>query len=90
VVVVLGTREMREAPFHDADNNFWWVEENAHQGVATIRTALIQSRILTVEEADHYSKLSRTRGVALWKILLAENKITETWLADSFSQRLVS
>jgi type II secretory ATPase GspE/PulE/Tfp pilus assembly ATPase PilB-like protein len=24
----------------------------------------------------------------LWKILLAENKITEAWLADSFSQRL--
>ena len=24
----------------------------------------------------------------LWKVLLAENKITEAWLADSFSQRL--
>ncbi|MDR3678153.1 MAG: ATPase, T2SS/T4P/T4SS family [Acidobacteriota bacterium] len=56
--------------------------------MATIRSALIQSGILSAEEADHYSKLARTRGVALWKILLAENKITETWLADFLSQRL--
>jgi type IV pilus assembly protein PilB len=35
-----------------------------------------------------YSELARTQGEPLWKILLAENKITETWLADSLSQRL--
>jgi type IV pilus assembly protein PilB len=53
-----------------------------------MRTGLIKSGILTVEEAEHYSELARTRGEPLWKILLAENKITETWLADSLSQRL--
>jgi len=41
-----------------------------------------------VEEAENFSDLARTRGVPLWKILLAENKITEAWLADSFSRRL--
>jgi type II secretory ATPase GspE/PulE/Tfp pilus assembly ATPase PilB-like protein len=43
---------------------------------------------LTAEEVENYSELARTRGESLWKILLAENKITETWLADWFSQRL--
>jgi type IV pilus assembly protein PilB len=37
---------------------------------------------------EHYSDLARSRGEPLWEILLAENKITETWLADSLSQRL--
>jgi type IV pilus assembly protein PilB len=57
-------------------------------GYLTIRTSLIKSGILTAEEVKHYSELAQTRGEPLWKILLAENKITETWLADSFSQRL--
>jgi type II secretory ATPase GspE/PulE/Tfp pilus assembly ATPase PilB-like protein len=37
---------------------------------------------------ERYSELARTQGEPFWKILLAENKITETWLADWFSQRL--
>ena len=37
---------------------------------------------------EHYAELARAKGEPVWKILLAENKITETWLADSFSQRL--
>ena len=56
--------------------------------MAPIRTALIKSGILSVDEADHYSTLARTRREPLWKILLAENKITEAWLGDSLSQRL--
>jgi len=53
-----------------------------------MRTALIKSGILTAEEAEQYSELARSRREPLWKILLAENKITEAWLADSFAQRL--
>jgi len=37
---------------------------------------------------DQFSELARTRNEPLWKTLLAENKITETWLADALSQRL--
>lgn len=53
-----------------------------------MRTELIRSGILTAEEVEHYSELAQTRGEPLWKTLLAEDKITEAWLADSFSQRL--
>ncbi len=49
---------------------------------------MIKSGILTVEEVEHYSELARTRGEPCWKILLAEKKITEAWLADTLSQRL--
>ena len=58
------------------------------RGVLPIRNALVKSGLLTVQELEHYAELARTQGEPVWKILLAENKITETWLADSFSQRL--
>ena len=53
-----------------------------------MRTALIKSAVPTVAELEHYAELARAQGEPVWKRLLAENKITETWLADSFSQRL--
>ena len=53
-----------------------------------MRTALIKSAVPTVAELEHYAELARAQGEPAWKRLLAENKITETWLADSFSQRL--
>jgi type II secretory ATPase GspE/PulE/Tfp pilus assembly ATPase PilB-like protein len=49
---------------------------------------LIKSGILTAEEVARYSEIARTQGEPLWRTLLAENKITETWLADFFSKRL--
>ena len=58
------------------------------RGDTSIRTALIKSGLLTVQELEHYSELARTSGTSIWHVLLAEKKITEDWLADSLSHRL--
>ncbi|MGA2983214.1 MAG: ATPase, T2SS/T4P/T4SS family [Terriglobia bacterium] len=84
----MGTPENRKAPCYHVENNIGQVDLNAGKGVPSIRTSLIKSGILTAEEMKHYSELAQARGEPLWKILLAENKITESWLADSLSQRL--
>jgi type IV pilus assembly protein PilB len=53
-----------------------------------IRKSLITGGILTAEEVDQYSEKARSNGEPLWELLLRENKVTETWLADAFAVSL--
>lgn len=64
------------------------VAMNVGEGETSIRTSLIKSGLLTVQELEHYSKLARALSKTLWHILLAEKKITEVWLTESLSHRL--
>jgi type IV pilus assembly protein PilB len=53
-----------------------------------MRNTLVQAGILTSGELEEYSKLARNNKQSFWEILLREGKITESWLADTFSQCL--
>jgi len=43
---------------------------------------------MTATEVEAFAERARQTGLPLWEVLLQENKITETWLADMYSQRL--
>jgi type IV pilus assembly protein PilB len=53
-----------------------------------MRMSLVNAGILTPGELEEYSEVARKSKEALWEILLRQGKITESWLADTFSQRL--
>jgi len=52
------------------------------------RTLLVQAGLLTAGEVETLAEVARRRNEPLWETLLQENKITESWLADMFAQRL--
>jgi len=52
------------------------------------KALLVKAELLTVEEAEACAEMARRRNEPLWETLLRENKITESWLADLFAQRL--
>jgi len=56
--------------------------------LVSIKTSLIKSELLTPPEVDYFLEISRQEGVRLWEVLLRENKITESWLAETFSRQL--
>lgn len=58
------------------------------EGNFPIRESLLQSGLLTADEINQYNDKARANGEPVWELLLRENKITETWLADALSVRL--
>lgn len=49
---------------------------------------LIKSEVLTPGEVEAYTDLANQKNQPLWEVLLAENKITEAFLADMYARRL--
>jgi len=56
--------------------------------LADIKGWLIKSELLSSAEVETLAEKARQNSEPLWETLLRENKITETWLADMYSQRL--